>query len=119
MQIAFAHCYLSELMTSTGQNEVARRNAREALNTARKHEIRAAEVMALQMLGRAQHLLRESQGFFEEALALSVEHGLRPLTALIQMELSWTVGELGDTAAAEELLRSANALRSEMGLSEF
>ena len=119
MTVSWACVYLSELMTSCGQNEQARSNAQRALMVARKHAMRAAEVAALQMLGRAHHILQESQGFFEEALALSVEHSLRPFEAQIQAELGWIVAETGDRAGGRELLAGANAMRDEMGMSRF
>ena len=119
MQIAWASVYLSELMTSCGQSEQARVHAQEAVMVSRKNGLRTVEVMSLQMMGRAQHRLRESRAFFEEALGLSIEHGLRPLTANIQFELGWTITEMGDSEGGAEMLAAANAERSELGLPSF
>ena len=119
MHMAWAKAYLSELMTSCGQNEHARSHGQSALMLARKTGMKAVEVMALQMLGRSQQLLRESKGFLEEALGLSVEYSLRPLNAQIRMELGWIVKELGASPMGDELIAEANDIRRQMGLLPF
>ena len=119
MAVAWSRVYLSELMTACGQNEDARSQARNSLMLARRHGFKAVEVMALHMLGRAEHLLKESRGFMEEALGLSVEHSLRPLDAQIRSELGWIIAEMGDPARGSELIDEANGMRAQMGLTLF
>ena len=114
--VAWAKVYLSEIMTACGQNENARTLAQKSLMLSRKHGFKAVEVMSLQMLGRAQHRLKESKGFFEEAFGLSVEHSLRPLGAQIKAELGWIVSEMGDRGHGRELVGQANVMRKEMGI---
>ena len=117
MQIAWASVYLAEVTTALGENKPASEHARRALMLARKHGIAAAEVSALQMLGRSQHDLEKSRAFFMEALALSSQHSLRPLNAQIRAEAAWVVAELGNPGYGRQLATEANELRVEMGMS--
>jgi tetratricopeptide (TPR) repeat protein len=118
-QVAAASVYLAELSTANGDNESAREHAQRALSLARKHGLAASEVAALQMVGRAQHDLEKSRAFFLEALALSHEYSLRPLTAQIKAELAWVVTELGDRSEGAGLATEANELRAEMVLASL
>ncbi len=116
MHVAWACVYLSELMTSCGQDAHAINHAREALDLARRHELPAAEVMALHMLGRAQHRLADSRGFFEEALSKADATDLAPQASQIRAELGWVVAEMGHRSPGRELVAQANESRVAMGL---
>ena len=106
---------LAEGQLAAGQRERALTTAREAAQRAQDSGERGHRAYALWLLGEMEQAPARSY----EALALAEELGMRPLCAHIQRDLGHRMLALGQPERAEEHLRSASELFSEMNMSPW
>jgi hypothetical protein len=83
---AYRVAWLSEVCRLSGRGEEAWQHARQALDLARQHKERGNEALALHQLGVVQaHAdppdTAQAEVYYQQALALAEELGMRPLMA--------------------------------------
>jgi len=96
---------LSEVYHLAGQCEEAWQHARQALDLARQHKERANEVLALHQLGDVQaHAappeVAQAEVYYQQALALAEELGMRPLVAHCHRGLGMLYAKIGQQEQA-------------------
>ena len=111
--------WLSEVCRLAGHHDTAWQHTRQALALARQHAERANEARALHQLGVVQaHAVSpevaQAEVFYQQALALAEELGMRPLVAHCHHGLGRLYGTMGQREQAHAALCSAIALYREM-----
>jgi tetratricopeptide (TPR) repeat protein len=118
-----ALCYLSlgEAQVRAGHVEEARALAERALTLAREHHERGHEAYALHLLGDiATHgdppEVAQAQAYFQHALALAEELGMRPLQAHCHLGLGTLYATTGQCEKARAELSTALAMYQAMDM---
>jgi tetratricopeptide (TPR) repeat protein len=111
----------SEALLLAGRPDEARRAASRGLEGARPRRERGAEVWNLRALGDvAAHGeppdVVAAEGYFQQALALAKELGMRPLVARCHAGLAKLYRRTGKQQEAEEHLSIATTMYREMGM---
>jgi len=112
---------LSESYLLNGRREVAIRTAHEALDLARDlgergHEAWASWVHGVIAASGDRAESEPAMGFYEHALTLSTELGMRPLVARCHLGLGKLHRQTSDRAKAEEHLATGATMCREMGM---
>ena len=113
--------WLSEVCRLTGRGEEAWEHARQTLDLARQHKERANEALALHQLG-ALHAHADSpnneqaETYYQQALALAEELGMRPLVAHCHLGLGTLYAQTGRREPARAALATAIALYRAMDM---
>ena len=112
---------LGEGYLLAGRLQEATRLAEQALGLARNHRERANEAYALRLLGEAfsRHgagMAGRAEDFYRQAIELSQELGMRPLTGLCRLGLGRLVRARRNAGAAREHLRAARVVFAETGM---
>jgi tetratricopeptide (TPR) repeat protein len=103
---------LSEVCRLEGRGEEARQYAHQALDLARQHQERAIEAHALRQLA-AVHAhadppdTEQAEAYYQQALALAEELGMRPLMAHCHLGLGTLYADLGWREQARSKLSAA------------
>jgi class 3 adenylate cyclase len=110
---------LSEVWRLAGRDEEAWQHAHQALDLTRKHKERANEAHALHQLGTVQAHTNppdvvQAEAYYQQALALAEELGMRPLVAHCHHGLGRLYGQTGRVAQARATLATAIALYRDM-----
>jgi tetratricopeptide (TPR) repeat protein len=112
---------LAEVWLATGRTEDAARQARQALDLARRHKQRGHEVYALRLLGevaarRDPSDVQEAEAHYRGAMGLAHELGMRPLVAHCHLGLGKLYRRTGQSEQAQEHLATATTMCREMGM---
>ena len=111
--------WLSEGCRLVGRGEEAWQHARQALDLARQQKERGEEALALHQLGVV-HVhadppdVAQAEAYYQQALALAEELGMRPLQAHCHHGLGRLYGQTGRGAQARAALATAIALYRDM-----
>ncbi|HEY7491717.1 MAG TPA: AAA family ATPase [Candidatus Tectomicrobia bacterium] len=113
--------WLSEVCRLTGRGEEAWQHARQALDLARQQKARGNEALALHQLGVVQAYAEppdaaQAEAYYQQALALAEELGMRPLVAHCHLGLGRLYGQTGRGAQARAALATAIDLYRAMGM---
>jgi len=113
--------WLSEVYRLAGCGEEAWQHARHALDLARQYKERANEALALHQLGvvyayAAPPDVAQAEAFYQQALALAEEVGMRPLQAHCHRGLGTLYAATGQRAQAHTELSTAIALYRAMDM---
>ena len=111
--------WLSEGCRLAGHGEEAWQHARQALDLARQQKDRGDEALALHQLGVVHaHAdppdVVQAEAYYQQALALAEELGMRPLQAHCHLGLGRLYGQTGRGAQARAALATAIALYRDM-----
>ena len=111
--------WLSEGCRLGGHGEEALQHARQALDLARQQKDRGDEALALHQLGVVHaHAdppdVAQAEAYYQQALALAEELGMRPLVAHCHHGLGRLYGQTGRGAQARAALATAIALYRDM-----
>jgi class 3 adenylate cyclase/tetratricopeptide (TPR) repeat protein len=103
---------LSEVCRLAGCGEEAGQHARQALDLAQQHKERANEALALHQLGVVQAHgdppdVAPAEAYYQQALALAEELGMRPLMAHCRLGLGQLYGQTGRWEPARAALITA------------
>ena len=103
---------LSEICRLAGRGEEAWQHARQALDLARQQKDRGNEALALHQLGAvhahtASSPAEPAEAYYQQALALAEELGMRPLVAHCHHGLGRLYGQTGRGAQARATLTAA------------
>lgn len=114
--------YLSEAALVTGRLEEATVHARRALDLSRTHKERGTEAWALRLLGdiaarREPAESEPAEAFYQQALTLAEELGMRPLVAHCHLGLGTLYRQIGRLAEARTALSTAIDLYRTMEMS--
>jgi tetratricopeptide (TPR) repeat protein len=113
--------WLSEACRLAGRGEEAWQHARQALALARQHKERANEALALHQLG-AIHAhadppdVAPTEAYYQQALALAEELGMRPLAAHCHRGLGALYATIGQQEQARAELTTAIELYRSMDM---
>jgi tetratricopeptide (TPR) repeat protein len=104
--------WLSEVWRLAGRREEAWQHAHQALDLARQHKERANEALALHQLGTVQAHADppdtvQAKAYYQQALALAEELGMRPLVAHCHHGLGRLYHQTGRSAQARAALSAA------------
>jgi tetratricopeptide (TPR) repeat protein len=104
--------WLSEVWRLAGRREEAWQHAHQALDLARQHKERANEALALHQLGTVQAHADppdtvQAEAYYQQALALAEELGMRPLVAHCHHGLGRLYHQTGRSAQARAALSAA------------
>lgn len=110
---------LAEAYLLSGRVDDALQTARQALDVSRAGKQRGYEVDTLHLLGEIQARLDApdslgAEAFYQEALALAGELGMRPLVARCHLGLGRLCRQAGQGAAAKEHLSTARTMLAQM-----
>ncbi len=110
---------LAEAYLLSGRVDEALQTARQALDLSRAGKQRGYEADSLHLLGEIQARLDApdslgAEAFYQEALALAGELGMRPLVARCHLGLGRLYRHAGQGAAAKEHLGTARTMLAEM-----
>jgi tetratricopeptide (TPR) repeat protein len=113
--------WLSEVWRLAGRREEAWQHAHQALDLARQHKERANEALALHQLGTVQAHADpldtvQAEAYYQQALALAEELGMRPLVAHCHHGLGWLYHQTGRAEQARTALSAAIALYRAMDM---
>jgi tetratricopeptide (TPR) repeat protein len=113
--------WLSEVCRLAGRGEEAWQHARQALDLARQHRERANEAHALHQLGTVQaHAdppdAAQAEAYYQQALALADELGMRPLQAHCHRGLGPLYATIGQQEQARAALTTAIELYRAMDM---
>src|SRR5262249_23767479 len=111
--------WLSEGCRLTGRGEEAWQHARQALDLARQQKDRGEEAVALHQLGVVHAYadppnVVQAEAYYQQALALAEELGMRPLQAHCHHGLGRLYGQTGRGGQAHAALTTAIALYRDM-----
>jgi class 3 adenylate cyclase/tetratricopeptide (TPR) repeat protein len=111
-RLAYRVAWLSEVCRLAGRGEEAGQHARQALDLARQHKERANEAVALHQLGVVHaHAdppdTEQAEAYYQQALALAEELGMRPLMAHCHHGLGRLYGRTGRGEKARAALITA------------
>jgi class 3 adenylate cyclase/tetratricopeptide (TPR) repeat protein len=120
-RLAYRVAWLSEVCRLAGRGEEAGQHARQALDLARQHKERANEAVALHQLGVVHaHAdppdTEQAEAYYQQALALAEELGMRPLMAHCHRGLGRLYGRTGRGEKARAALTTAIALYRAMDM---
>jgi tetratricopeptide (TPR) repeat protein len=109
---AYRVAWLSEVCRLTGRGEEAGQHAHQALDLARQQKARGEEALALHQLGAVQaHAappdVTQAEAYYQQALALADELGMRPLMAHCHLGLGRLYGQTGRAEQARAALATA------------
>jgi tetratricopeptide (TPR) repeat protein len=104
--------WLSEVCRLAGRSEEAGQHARQALDLARQQKARGDEALALHQLGvvhahAAPPDVAQAEAYYQQALALAKELGMRPLMAHCHLGLGRLYGQTGHGEQARTALTTA------------
>jgi class 3 adenylate cyclase/tetratricopeptide (TPR) repeat protein len=104
--------WLSEACRLAGRGAEAWQHARQALDLALQHKERANEALALHQLGAVQAHAEppdaaQAGAYYQQALALAEELGMRPLQAHCHLSLGRLYSQTGHAAQARAALATA------------
>jgi tetratricopeptide (TPR) repeat protein len=104
--------WLSEVCRLAGHGAEAEQHAHQALDLARQHKQRGHEVLALHQLGVVHaHAVppdtEQAEAYFQQALALAEELGMRPLQAHCHLGLGTLYAATGQQEQARTALSTA------------
>src|SRR5262249_54590569 len=104
--------WLSEVCRLAGHSEEAGQHARQALDLARQQKERGREAQALHQLGVVQAHgdppdPAQAEAYYQQALALAEELGMRPLVAHCHLGLGRLYGQTGRGEQARTALTTA------------
>jgi tetratricopeptide (TPR) repeat protein len=110
--LAYRLAWLSEVCRLAGRGEEAWQHARQALDLARQHKERANEALALHQLGVVHaHAdppdVVQAEAYYQQALALAEELGMRPLQAHCHRSLGMLYATRGQQEQARAELSTA------------
>jgi tetratricopeptide (TPR) repeat protein len=113
--------WLSEVWRLAGRREEAWQHAHQALDLARQHKERANEALALHQLGvvhahAAPPGTEQAETYYQQALALAEELGMRPLQAHCHRGLGTLYATTGQREQARAELSTAIALYRAMDM---
>jgi tetratricopeptide (TPR) repeat protein len=113
--------WLSEVCRLAGHGEEARQYARQALDPARQHKERGNEALALHQLGVVYaHTdppdAMQAEAYYQQALALAEELGMRPLQAHCHLGLGTLYAQTGRREQTRAALTAAMALYRAMDM---
>jgi tetratricopeptide (TPR) repeat protein len=113
--------WLSEVCCLAGRGEEARQHARRALDLARQLKERGNEALALHQLGVVHaHAypsdVMQAESYYQQALALADELGMRPLVAHCHLGLGTLYTRIGRREQARTALSAAIALYRAMDM---
>jgi tetratricopeptide (TPR) repeat protein len=119
--LALLVAWLSEVCRLAGRGEEAGQYARQALELARQHRERANEAVALHQLGVVQaHAApldaAQAEAYYQQALVLADELGMRPLQAHCHHGLGTLYATTGQREQARAALSAAIALYRAMDM---
>jgi tetratricopeptide (TPR) repeat protein len=111
-RLAYRVAWLSEVCRLAGRGEEAGQHARQALDLARQHKERANEAVALHQLGVVHaHAdppdTEQAEAYYQQALALAEELGMRPLMAHCHLGLGRLYHQTGRAEQARAALTTA------------
>jgi tetratricopeptide (TPR) repeat protein len=117
--LAYRVAWLSEVCRLAGRGEEAWQHARQALDLARQQKARGHEALVLHQLGVVQaHAdppdVVQAEAYYQQALALAEELGMRPLQAHCHLGLGRLYGQTGRREQAHAALATAIALYRDM-----
>jgi tetratricopeptide (TPR) repeat protein len=112
---AYRVAWLSEVCRLAGRGDESWRHARQALDLARQQQARGDEALALHQLGvvhaHADPLdVAQTEAYYQQALALAEELGMRPLQAHCHLGLGMLYATMGRRAGARAELDAAITL---------
>jgi tetratricopeptide (TPR) repeat protein len=112
---AYRVACLSEVCRLAGRGEEAMQHAHQALGLARQHKERGNEALALHQLGVVQaHAdppdITQAAAYYQQALALAEEFGMRPLQAHCHLGLGTLYAKTGQQEQARAALSTAIVL---------
>jgi tetratricopeptide (TPR) repeat protein len=104
--------WLSEVCRLAGRGEEARQHARQALDLARQQKERGNEALALHQLGTVHAYAdppdaTQAETYYQQALALAEELGMRPLMAHCHLGLGRLYGQTDRAEQARAALTTA------------
>jgi len=113
--------WLSEVWRLAGHGEEAWQHAHQALDLARQHKERANEALALHQLGTVQAHADpldtvQAEAYYQQALALAEELGMRPLVAHCHHGLGRLYHQTGRAEQARTALSAAITLYRAMDM---
>jgi len=113
--------WLSEVCRLMGRGAEARQHARQALDLARQQKERADEALALHQLGVVQaHAAppnaAQAEAYYQQALTLAEELGMRPLQAHCHLGLGRLYHQTGCAERARAALATAIVLYRDMDM---
>jgi tetratricopeptide (TPR) repeat protein len=113
--------WLSEVCRLAGRGEEAWQHARQALDLARQQKERGSEALALHQLGAVQAHADppdavQAEAYYQQALALANELGMRPLVAHCHLGLGTLYAATGQQEQARTELAAAIALYRAMDM---
>src|SRR5919109_1035122 len=116
---AYRVAWLSEVCRLAGRGEEAGQHARQALDLARQQKVRGDEALALHQLGVVQaHAappeVAPAAAYYQQALALAEELGLRPLQAHCHRGLGLLYATTGQREQARTELSTAIEMYHDM-----
>jgi tetratricopeptide (TPR) repeat protein len=119
--LAYRVAWLSEVCRLAGHGEEAWQHALQALDLARQHKERGNEALALYQLGAVQaHADRpdvvQAEAYYQQALALAEELGMRPLQAHCHHGLGRLYHQTGRAEPARTALSAAIGLYRAMDM---
>jgi tetratricopeptide (TPR) repeat protein len=119
--LAYRVAWLSEVCRLAGHGEEAWQYARQALDLARQHKERANEALALHQLGVVHAYAdppdaEQGEAYFQQALALAEELGMRPLQAHCHLGLGTLHVKTGQQQQARTELSTAIELYRDMDM---
>jgi tetratricopeptide (TPR) repeat protein len=109
---AYRVAWLSEVCRRAGCDDEARQHARQALDLARQFKERGHEALALHQLGvvyahTAPPDVAQAEVYYQQALALAEELGMRPLQAHCHLGLGSLYATIGQREQARAALTTA------------
>ena len=118
---AYQLTLLSEICRLAGRWDEAWQHARQALDLARQHKERAAEALVLHQLGvvhahAAPPDVASAEAYYQQALALAEELGMRPLVARYHHGLGRLYDQTGRGEQARAALTTAIDLYRDMDM---
>ena len=113
--------WLSEVCRLAGRSEEAWQHACQALDLARQQKARADEALALHQLGVVQaHAappdVEQAETYYQQALALAEELGMRPLLAHCHHALGWLYAKIDKREQARTALSTAIEIYTSMDM---
>jgi tetratricopeptide (TPR) repeat protein len=113
--------WLSEAYLLAGRLDEAYAQAQRVLGFSRAHQERGHEAYALRLLGavagqRKSPDAEQSEAYYQQALALAEELGMRPLQAHCHLGLGTLYTSIGQQAQARAALSTAIALYRDMDM---
>src|SRR5262249_44655028 len=113
--------WLSEVCRLVGRGEEAWQHARQALALARQQKARGNEALALHQLGVVQAYAEppdavQAAAYYQQALALAEELGMRPLQAHCHRGLGTLYAAIGQQEPARVALSSAIEMYKSMDM---